>query len=227
LKQAPPPGTAPKEVAGPDRLASQFDALIGRLRHACDEMKRHGESDEATLLAIALQLSAFTDFIDGFDHVRAAGLSAPMLKLKMALLDKSRGSPAPLLEFARPRHRPPTTHARDAVVAWAALALELSMKAGQKKGEAASAVATLLNRHRSRWPVDLTRSVTATTVKKWRDAVTGNAEPSLVLSYYHTHAEYAADSQKSPAERAAFWRRYLPTLLAALASKKNPDTPPS
>lgn len=207
-------------IADANRLSITVAELKRRLQEACDAMKRHDETVEATLLAIVLQLSAFTDFIDSFDDMRAADLAAPLLKLKMALLDKRQGSPAPLLEFSKPSHRPPSTHAREAIEAWAALAMDLLMKAGKKRRDAAIEVARLLNKHRGRWPVDLvertgrTGQVTASRVENWRDELTGKAPQSVARDYYRQHASFAAEAPITPSERADVWLRYLPTLLS-------------
>ncbi len=132
-------------------------------------------------------------------------LTAPLFNLATALLDLDRGVVNPILEKAITESgsasagRPPDAMMDAMLKAWSAVALELCMRAGDKKEDAARRV------HRAILHLPLTEGTSWKTICSWRDRIKrGDQTKNLQTRLYYgmlKSAKAADSSQEKVAQR--------------------------
>lgn len=152
--------------------ANSLEALQDMLRSATDKLRAGITSDDpVSQRESALEaLSAAIDFIDSL-QTSPEGLSSPLRRLKVALWQCKEGKEDPLFKPSPTETRPADTTAEMHTKAYAALAMDILMKNGMKKGEASRSVAKEMEK--SGYKLPGRTPLSGQTVKGWRDKCTG------------------------------------------------------
>jgi hypothetical protein len=129
-------------------------------------------------------LRATIEFLESIDDFKQARLTLPFEGLFSALDEADKGSADPILEPRRPSHRPLDTEFETHLKAYAAVAMSLWMRCGDKERRAGEKVAKALAQAGFRLPGKRGRRPDATTVKNWRAKCIGHHGGSRIGRAY-------------------------------------------
>jgi hypothetical protein len=129
-------------------------------------------------------LRAIIEFLESIDDFKRVPLTLPFEGLFSALGEADKGTADPLLEPRRPDHRPPDTESETHLKAYAAVAMSLRMRCGDKEQQAGEKVAKVLSDAGFRLPGERGRRPNATTIKNWRSKCTGHHGGSPIGKAY-------------------------------------------
>ncbi len=146
----------------------QFVRLLNLFHERLREAKRLYEGeDDGGRAGMALAVSAAADLVLSIEEMRSEDLAVPLSALAIALTDLDNGKVARGLIPKIFGNRPPDTHMRQAMRAYASIAMELLMMAGFQRGEAAHVVINFMISKGVK--ADGRRTWTGATVANWRD----------------------------------------------------------
>ena len=158
-----------------------FSLLLNELR----ESKRlYEQSEDIGRAGIIYGLHAVIQFLCSFEEVEAETLAIPLSVLTAALSDHDAGIPSPLLQVNQRRGRKTDSMVRKSVRAYAALTLDLLMRTGLRREEAAKLVAAHLQK------LGVTRhgggehAIQSGTVIRWRDNISGDIGKGFAAEIY-------------------------------------------
>lgn len=164
-----------------------LEKLCKDLRGAADVFS------ENERLGAGKALSAVNDYLDGIGV--PPDLSMPLLALLAALQDLEHGKQPEILTKTDISHGPPMAIAVQLERAHAAAAMDLLIKAGDRKEVAARAVASALRKNGI-------RNVTWKQVARWRDEVKKKPKGDLAASAYYAWTLNYRTHGQNPREHA-------------------------
>jgi hypothetical protein len=186
-------GTLPETIGEADlsTLNSALGFLFGRLRQVRVDFERIGDNGRWGAFCA---LGAFHSFITLFKNPLEEDLHVPIVRLQDALVGLEQGRREAILKPVRRRGRAPSSHAYASMKGYAAATVQLLQQADH--GDALGAVARQLRELGVR-PERGSRTVTATTVRNWRNEVSSDVGR-------HGTAALMYDDRLAPEEQERF-----------------------
>jgi hypothetical protein len=180
------------------------------------------KAQDAGRIAVLRSLEAISEFLVlTIGHYPRA--LVPFFELQYALLSLEYGSVDPLLAPKKVPHRPPTAPKDQALRAYASVVMELHMRAGLPRKQAASKVARMLSQGGHLTPQG--KTITGRIVAKWRDKMKeGPANEDEVPAHQRFKRVLANEKGLVPTGPAA---AALLLLKPASPRRRIPKKPPS
>lgn len=186
----------------PERTRPEsFQLLRERLRAA----KAHFESGGTGGRQGAIEaLNAVAEFLVSFEDFEQEGLAQPVLSVSVALTDADDGIPSQILHVKRKGGRKPESTGRKGVRAYSALTVDLLMKTGLTRREAAKRTAAKLKLFGVRKQGGGGPDITPETVLAWRDSIKADLGTTFAAEIYEEMLKRlpSADNSDSAAKSA-------------------------
>lgn len=129
-------------------------------------------------------LNAILEFLVSFEEPLEESLLVPLVSLASALNDLEHGTVAPVLKTTRGAGLAPESTTRKGVRAVAVLTLELLRKTSLTQADAATMVATELNRCSVQLLSGRRRKLTATTIINWRKSISADFKKGFAAEVF-------------------------------------------
>jgi hypothetical protein len=154
-------------------LADRTREFAEHLQNSKIALSKGGQGDR--LAGAFSALVAAVEFINSFDQFRSERLAQPFVILSHAVMDVLSGTQSDLFHVARSSNRPPLQQEMLHGRMMAAVCMEMFMKAGMSRKDAADKVSRKLALISSRDLLSPGRPITGAKVAHWRDKLSGHS----------------------------------------------------